>query len=88
MYADTLSILKQALILVVQLSMPPLLAALIFGVIISLIQTLFQVQDQTLPFAVKLIAVSFVLALTGAWIGGELLNLTTIVFTYLPDVGR
>lgn len=74
--------------LVVQLSMPPLLAALLFGVLISLVQTLFQVQDQTLPFAVKLIAVSFVLALTGAWIGGELLNLITMVFTYIPDVGR
>ncbi|WP_086929868.1 type III secretion system export apparatus subunit SctS [Agarilytica rhodophyticola] len=88
MHADTLNIVKQALMLVVQLSMPPLMAALTFGILISLVQTLFQVQDQTLPFAVKLIAVSLVLAMTGAWIGGEVLNLLGMVFGLLPDIGN
>lgn len=88
MHADTLNIVKQALMLVVQLSMPPLMAALVFGVLISLVQTLFQVQDQTLPFAVKLIAVSLVLAMTGAWIGGEVLNLLGMIFNLLPDIGN
>ena len=85
---DIFSLLKTALIMVLLLSAPPLLAAIVSGVLISLLQTLVQVQDQTLPFAVKLICVAAVLAATGGWIGSELISLSDSVFIFAQDVGR
>ena len=75
---ETLALFEKGLVLVVMLTMPPILAAVISGVVISVIQSLFQLQDQTLPFAIKLIAVGIALYLTGRWMGVELLNLSTL----------
>ena len=85
---ETITLFEKAVMLVVMLSAPALLVAIAVGVIISLIQTVFQIQDQTLPFAVKLIAVSITLSITGVWIGGEISLLTQSVFTRVVDVGR
>ncbi|MGR2741016.1 type III secretion system export apparatus subunit SctS [Billgrantia sp. Q4P2] len=80
---DTLTLFKQGLVLVVLLSAPPLLVAVITGVIVSLLQALLQVQDQTLPFAIKLVGVGVTLALTGRWIGVETIQFITQVFTLI-----
>ncbi|WP_081073712.1 type III secretion system export apparatus subunit SctS [Burkholderia territorii] len=75
MAPQTIAYFRQGLLLVVYLTAPPLFIALITGVVISLLQTVFQIQDQTLPFSVKLVAVGSTLALCGRWIGIEILNL-------------
>lgn len=81
---DILSLFKQGMTLVVTLSGPPLIVAVIVGVLVSLVQALMQVQDQTLPFAIKLVAVGMALAMTGRWIGVELIQLTTQMFKLIP----
>ena len=73
--SETFAIFQSGLLLVVWLSLPTLLSAVLIGVVISLIQTALSVQDQALPFAVKLIAVGVVLALTGPWMCSEVLKL-------------
>ncbi|QUX90800.1 EscS/YscS/HrcS family type III secretion system export apparatus protein [Marinomonas sp. A3A] len=80
---DVLTLFKQGMVLVVMLSAPPLLVALLVGVIVSLLQALLQVQDQTLPFAIKLVAVSVTLALTGRWLGVELIQFTGQMFNLI-----
>ena len=65
----------------------PLIAEIVSGLLISLIKTLFQVQDQTLPFAVKLVSVAVVLSMMGGWIGSEISELMGLIFRYIPDVG-
>ena len=55
-----LNITAKSLILVLYLSLPPILVATLVGVLVSLIQALTQVQEQTLSFAVKLIVVIMV----------------------------
>ncbi len=85
---ETITLFENALVLVVMLSAPPLVVAIVVGVLVSLVQTVFQVQDQTLPFAIKLVSVGLVLALTAAWIGSELYNLTDRIFLAVLDVGR
>ncbi|AZE56877.1 Type III secretion inner membrane protein (YscS) [Pseudomonas synxantha] len=77
---DTIELFKQAMLLVVLLTAPALVTAVVSGVLISLIQALMQVQDQTLPYAVKLVAVTMTLLLSGRWMGVELLNLTSLAF--------
>ena len=71
---------KQGMLLVVVLSAPPLIVAVVVGVLTSLVQALMQVQDQTLPFGIKLVAVGITLALTGRWIGVELIQLLNLTF--------
>jgi type III secretion protein S len=86
--SETIALFEKGLLLVVILSAPALIAAVIFGVLISLVQTLIQVQDQTLPFAVKLIAVGLCLLATGGWISGEIINLTNSIFTQIQYSGH
>ncbi|WP_339532587.1 type III secretion system export apparatus subunit SctS [Pseudomonas mucidolens] len=77
---DPIQLFKQGMLLVVVLSAPPLIVAVIVGVLTSLLQALMQVQDQTLPFGIKLVAVGVTLALTGRWIGVELIKLINLTF--------
>ena len=83
---DFLHLTKASLLLVIQLSMPPLIAAIISGVMISLIQTLFSVQDQTLPFTVKLLAVAAILLSTGGWMMSNVVDLAGLVFSGVADI--
>ena len=77
---DPILLFKQGMLLVVVLSAPPLIVAVVVGVLTSLIQALMQIQDQTLPFGIKLVTVGITLALTGRWIGVELIQLTSLTF--------
>jgi len=77
---DLVSYMSQALYLTLWLSLPPIAVAAIVGTLFSLFQALTQVQEQTLSFAVKLIAVFATLALMAPWISGELYNYTVAVF--------
>jgi len=82
---EILNLFRQAMVLVVMLSAPPLVVAVIVGVLISLLQAVMQLQDQTLPFAIKLVAVGLVLAMTGRWIGVELIQLTLLAFNMIEQ---
>ena len=86
--ADTLHYFQQSLWLAILFSAPPLLVATIVGLSISLIQAVTQIQDQTLPYVAKLVAISVTLALVGRWIGGELIRLADVGFSMVPYVGR
>ena len=85
---DVISYMYKALYLVLALSLPPIVVAAVVGTLFSLFQALTQIQEQTLSFAIKLIAVMATLALTVRWIGGELFNFTIVVFDLFPQVMR
>lgn len=74
----------QSLILILQLSMPPILVASLAGLLISFFQALTQLQEQTLAFAVKLIAVSLTLLLTSGWMGSQIFTYTVRIFNSFP----
>lgn len=88
MATDTLNFFQQGLWLAIILSAPPLIVATLFGVIVSLLQAVTQIQDQTLPYVVKLMSVSLTVAAVGRWFGTELLQLTNLAFTLIPGIGR
>jgi type III secretion protein S len=83
---DVIAYVVQALTLTLILSMPAIAIAAIVGTLFSLVQALTQIQEQTLSFAIKLIAVGLTLFLTASWMGGELLNYTMAIFDNLPRV--
>ena len=64
----------KALYLVMMLSLPPIVVASAVGIVLSLIQAITQLQEQTLTFGVKLLAVGLTLFLMGGWLGGEILR--------------
>ncbi|MHB8876596.1 MAG: flagellar biosynthesis protein FliQ [Myxococcaceae bacterium] len=82
-------ITKEALFLVLVASAPPVVMSLIVGFIIAVFQATTQIQEQTLSFAPKVIVVFGVLALSGAWIGSQLLRFTFHIFDRFPYmIGR
>lgn len=82
------SILQQALYLVVLTSAPAVVIALVVGLVVAVFQATTQIQEQTLSFAPKLVAVFTVLALTGPWIGNQLVRFTFHVFDQFPALLR
>jgi type III secretion protein S len=85
---DILPLFQKGMLMVVWLSMPPLVMAVIAGVLISLVQTVLSIQDQAMPFAVKLLAVGLTLALMGRWIGVELLTLGEQAFSSIATINH
>jgi type III secretion protein S len=85
---DLVSYLTKALYLVLWLSLPPIIVASIVGTLFSLFQALTQIQEQTLSFAIKLIATMAMLALTARWMGGELFNFAISIFDMFPQITR
>ena len=79
---------QQCLILVLKLSLIPIVVATVIGILVSLLQALTQVQEQTLGFAVKLIAISITLMAASSWMGGELYLYTQDIFTHFPFLVR
>lgn len=63
-----IDIARQAVYLVLKASAPMLLASLIVGLIVSILQTVTSIQEQTLTFVPKLVAVFLIIIFTGSWI--------------------
>ncbi|MEJ0035281.1 MAG: type III secretion system export apparatus subunit SctS [Gammaproteobacteria bacterium] len=85
---DFIGYLHQGLLLVLLLSLPTIVVASVVGVLFSLFQALTQIQEQTLSFAVKLIAVGVTLALSARWVGVEIYNYTVLLFDSFAYAGR
>ena len=66
--ADILDIAREMIFTVLKSAMPLLLVSLIVGLIISIFQTITSIQEQTLTFVPKLLAVFLALLLLGGWI--------------------
>ncbi|WP_100158977.1 type III secretion system export apparatus subunit SctS [Proteus columbae] len=64
---------NKAVYLVILLSAGPIAIATFIGLLIGLLQTITQVQEQTLPFGVKLVGVFVCLLITMGWMGDKIL---------------
>ncbi len=63
-----IDIMREALYIILKTSAPMLLASLAVGLIVSILQTITSIQEQTLTFVPKVVAVFFILMLCGSWI--------------------
>lgn len=73
-------IIQSALIVTLEASLPMLGVSLVVGLIISVIQTVTSIQEQTLTFVPKLVAIFAVLGLAGSFIFGLIVNFTVDLF--------
>ena len=69
-----------------QLSAPLLLVSLAVGIVISLVQTVLSLQDQTLSMVPRLVLCALVLLLTGSWMLHTMVDYTTDLFNSIPDL--
>ncbi|MGE3910310.1 MAG: flagellar biosynthesis protein FliQ [Chloroflexota bacterium] len=83
-----LEIGRNALLMTVMLAAPMMGAALLVGLIISVFQALTQINEQTLTFVPKILAVFGALVITGPWLMQTLVGYTTGLFTMLPSMVR
>jgi flagellar biosynthetic protein FliQ len=77
---------REGLLLVLLVSAPPLLASLAVGLLVGVLQAATQIQDQTLMFVPKLVAVMVVLLALGPLLGAQLLRFTQAVLLAIPAV--
>ncbi len=79
---------RQALALVLLVSGPVLLAAVVVGLLFGVLQAATQIQEQTISFVTKVVAVALVLAVTAPWMGSQLTRFANAVWSAIPMVGR
>ena len=79
-----LTLMKQALVTVLLLSAPVLGVAIVIGLGVGLLQALTQIQDQTLPQAVKLVVILLVVIFVGPLLAGQVVSLTNHVLENFP----
>ena len=75
-----------ALLTAAKLAAPVLITALVVGFAISLIQSITQIQEVTLSFVPKAVAVAVVLLLTGHWMIAEMVDFTHALFEKIPGL--
>lgn len=64
---QVIEVARETLWIIIKVSAPLLLVSLIVGLIISIFQTVTSIQEQTLTFVPKLLAIFLVIMLTGNW---------------------
>lgn len=83
---DIIYHIEQAMLLVLLLSLPTILVATGVGLLVALFQALTQIQEQTLAFGIKLVAVIVTLTLTARWLGIEMQNFTLQAFNSIAGI--
>ncbi|MCF6196893.1 MAG: flagellar biosynthesis protein FliQ [Emcibacter sp.] len=78
--ADVLDIAQEGIWVLIKVSGPVMLVALSVGLIIALFQALTQIQEMTLVFVPKIIAVFFMLLLTLPFMGQALAAYMVMIF--------
>ena len=79
--ADALDIAQGAIWTVVVASGPAVLAAMLVGVAIAFVQALTQVQEMTLTFVPKILAIFVTIAISAPFIGAQISIFTQLVFS-------
>jgi flagellar biosynthesis protein FliQ len=81
-----ISIATEAMNLAFKVAMPLLLAGLVVGLIVSVFQAVTQIQEQTLAFIPKIIAVAAVLVILGPWMLNQCLSYTNELYSSIPGL--
>ena len=78
--AEVYQLSYQALLLILLLSAPPILISTMLGLFVAVFQAATQIQEQTLSFMVKLVAVILTLMLLGGWLSSQIMQYTSNIF--------
>ncbi|WP_011579620.1 MULTISPECIES: flagellar biosynthesis protein FliQ [Chelativorans] len=83
--ADALDIVQYAIWTVLLASGPAVIVAMVVGVGIALVQALTQVQEITLTFVPKIVAIMLAIALSGPFVGTQISSFTNVIFQRIEN---
>jgi flagellar biosynthetic protein FliQ len=81
MEADSIELVREALIIVLKISAPILVAGVVTGLVISVIQSVTSIQDQTLSFVPKIVVMLVVAVLLIPWVVQRLIDYSAMLFS-------
>jgi flagellar biosynthetic protein FliQ len=76
----------QAMQLAFKVAMPLLLVGLVVGLLVSVFQAVTQIQEQTLTFIPKIVAMGVVLVVAGPWMLSEVVTYTEQLYSSIPTM--
>jgi len=80
------SLTMDAISVAMKVALPMLLAGLVVGLVVSVFQAVTQIQEQTLAFIPKVVALVAVIALAGPWMLGQLEVYTQALWAGIPQM--
>jgi flagellar biosynthetic protein FliQ len=83
---EVTALLRGGILEVLMLAAPLLFSALIVGLVVAILQATTSIQEQTLTFVPKVIAILLVLAFLGGWMFSSLGDYTVQLFRMIPDM--
>jgi len=84
---DVIEIIRESMIVMLKIAGPIMLVAMAVGLIISLFQALTQIQEVTLTFVPKILAVFAVMLIMGPFIVTELIDFTRVLADRIIAIG-
>ena len=84
---DLANVLRDAMLVMLKLGGPPLLVALVVGLVISLLQAITQIHEVTLAFVPKVLAIGLTLLLMGPFMLATLSGYTRLLFDQIIAIG-
>jgi flagellar biosynthesis protein FliQ len=81
-----ISLAMQAMQIALKIGLPLMLVGLIVGLLVSIFQAVTQIQEMTLTFIPKILALGLVLMIAGPWMLGELLTYTENLYNGIPEL--
>ncbi|MCT7377556.1 flagellar biosynthesis protein FliQ [Chelativorans salis] len=83
--ADALDIVQYAIWTVLIAASPAVIVAMVVGIGIALVQALTQVQEITLTFVPKIVAILLAVAFSGPFVGAQISSFTTVIFQRIQN---
>jgi len=84
---DLANLLRDAMMVMLKLGGPPLLVALVVGLVVSLLQAITQIHEVTLAFVPKVLALGLALLLLGPFMLATLSGYTRLLFDRIITIG-
>lgn len=81
-----LDVVRQGFLTIIVVSLPVLLTSMVVGLVVSVLQAVTQVQEQTLSFVPKLIAVMLALVIFGNFMLNQLVSLANSMFRLIENI--
>jgi flagellar biosynthetic protein FliQ len=82
---DAIDLGREAILIAALIAAPALIAGMVVGLIIGLIQALTQIQEQTVAFVPKLVAMALAVGITLPWVLARLVEYSRELFENIPN---
>ena len=85
---NVIQLMRSAVVTILTVASPVLIVAMGVGLTVSIFQATTSIQDQTLTFVPKILAILGVLAALFGWMIARLMAFTTLLFERIPDLAK